>query len=122
VETFGQEGVEVFFEGVPDRLIKWWCTFFHESEELQMADRDELIQWIKALVDQRLSENPNGELSDALASEWYTQTLAPAAKRHNAVLEVKNKKITQLRETWGAGWDTIIDPGMLVLKLLQKKD
>jgi hypothetical protein len=71
VDTFGQEGVKVFFEGVSDRLVKWWCTGFHEFEELQVADRDESIQLIKALVDQRVSENPNGALSDALASEWY---------------------------------------------------
>jgi hypothetical protein len=49
---------------VPDRLIKWWCTFFHEPEEFQAADRDESVQLIKALVDQRVSQNPNGALSD----------------------------------------------------------
>jgi hypothetical protein len=77
---------------------------------------------IKDLVDRRVTENPNRPLSDALASEWYTQTLAPAAKRHNAVLQVKQKKISHLTETWGVGWEAIIDPGMLVLKLLQKRN
>jgi hypothetical protein len=116
VDTFGQEGVKVFFESVSDRLVKWWCTLFHELEELEAANRDESVHLIKDLVDRRVTENPNGPLSDALASEWYTQTLAPAAKRHNAVLQVKKKKISQLTETWGVGWEAIIDPGMLVLK------
>jgi hypothetical protein len=89
---------------------------------LQAENNDETIQLIKTLVDQRLSENPNGALCNALASEWYTQTLVPAARRHNATLEVKNKKCAQLREAWGVGWDAIIDPGMLVLKLLQKRN
>jgi hypothetical protein len=121
VDTFGQEGVKVFFEGVSDRWVKWWCTWFHELEELQEPNRDESVHLIKDLVDRRVTDNPNGPLSDALASEWYTQTLAPAAKRHNAVLQVK-KKISQLTETWGVGWEAIIDPGMLVLKLLQNRN
>jgi hypothetical protein len=121
VDTFGQEGGKVFFEGVSDRLVKWWCTCFHELEELEAANRDESVHLIKDLVDRRITENRNGPHSDALASEWYTQTLAPAAKRHNVVLQVK-KKISQLTETWGVGWEAIIDPGILVLKLLQKRN
>jgi hypothetical protein len=80
--------------------------------ELEAADRDEAIHTIKYLVDKRISKNPGGPLS--LAAEWYTQTLAPAAQRHNSVVAVKHKKISQLTEAWGAGWEAIIDPGLLV--------
>jgi hypothetical protein len=72
--------------------VKWWCIWFHEYEELERADDDEAIHGLKFAVDQRIAENPDGPLQDARASEWYTQTLVPAAKRHNAVLQVKQKK------------------------------
>jgi hypothetical protein len=103
VDSFGQEGAKLFFDGVPDCIVKWWCTWLHEVEELEAADPDEAIHTIKFLVDQRISRNPAGPLSHARAAEWYTQTLAPAAQRHNSVVEVKRKKVTQLTETWGAG-------------------
>jgi hypothetical protein len=102
--------------------VKSWCTWFHESEELEAADRDESIYSLKVVVNRRIPENPEGPLHDALASEWYTKTLAPAAKRHNAVLQVKENKKAQLAETWGVGWEDIIDPSMLVLKLLQNRN
>jgi hypothetical protein len=61
-DMFGQEGVKVFFEGVSDRLVKWWCTWFHELEEVEAANRDESVHLIKDLVDRRVTENPNGPL------------------------------------------------------------
>jgi hypothetical protein len=112
VDDFGMQAARLLFNGVPDELIRWWCTWFHEQEELEAADRDEAIEIIKYLVDKRIARTPGGPLSRA--AEWYTQTLAPAAKRHNAVLAVKEKKIAQVTEIWGAGWQAIIDPGQLL--------
>jgi hypothetical protein len=114
VDKVGHQRAGRFFDDIPDGVVAAWCGWFHETEELEAADRDEAINIIKLLVDQRMTRNPAGPLSHARAAEWYTQTLAPAAKRHNAVVEVKRKKIGQLTETWGAGWEATIDPGLLV--------
>jgi hypothetical protein len=91
-------------------LVRSLCGLLRKRVEA--ADRDEAIEIIKYLVDKRIARTPGGPLS--VAAEWYTQTLAPAAKRHNAVLAVKEKKIAQVTEIWGAGWQAIIDPGQLL--------
>jgi hypothetical protein len=123
VDEFGQGGVKFFFKGVPDRMVHWWCRWFHEFEELEAADHDEAIHGLKVAMDRRIAANPDGPLHDARASEWYTQTLAPAAQRHNVVLQVKQKKTAHLTETWGlVGWEDIIDPRMLLMKLLPTRD
>jgi hypothetical protein len=98
VDRFGPEGVKIFFECVSDRFVKWWCIWFHKVEELEAADRDEAIHSIKVPVDRRITENPDVPLSDAPASEWYTRTLAPAAKPHNAVLQVKQGIVLRVIE------------------------
>jgi hypothetical protein len=90
--------------------------WFHEFEELEAAKHHEGLHALKSAVDGRIAQNPDGP-PDASDNECYTQTLAPAAQRHNDALLVEQKTKAQLMETWGAGWEDIIGPGMLQWKL-----